>query len=66
MLGNMWKNLMVVFENPSYLYLHLLILFFLRSLYETVKNWFNELKRGRTSIFDDPRPGAPKIGYYGG
>jgi len=29
-------------------------------LMATVKNWFNELKRGRTSGFDDPRPGAPK------
>jgi len=26
----------------------------------TVKNWFNEFQRGRTSVFDDPRPGAPK------
>jgi len=26
----------------------------------TVKNWFNELQRGRTSVFDEPRPGAPK------
>ena len=26
----------------------------------TVKNWFNELQRGRTSVFDEPRPSAPK------
>jgi len=26
----------------------------------TVKNWFNEYQRGRTSVFDEPRPGAPK------
>jgi len=26
----------------------------------TVKNCFNEFKRGRTSVFDEPRPGAPK------
>ncbi|KAL7632954.1 UNVERIFIED_CONTAM: hypothetical protein RMT77_016664 [Armadillidium vulgare] len=26
----------------------------------TVKNWFNEFQRGRTSIFDELRPGAPK------
>jgi len=26
----------------------------------TVKNWFNEFQRGRTSVFDEPRPGAPK------
>lgn len=26
----------------------------------TVKNWFNEFARGRTSVFDEPRPGAPK------
>ena len=25
----------------------------------TVKNWFNEFQRGRTSVFDEPRPGAP-------
>jgi len=25
-----------------------------------VKNWFNEFQRGRTSVFDEPRPGAPK------
>ena len=23
----------------------------------TVKNWFNEFQRGRTSVFDEPRPG---------
>jgi len=26
----------------------------------TVKNWFNKFQRGRTSVFDEPRPGAPK------
>ncbi|XP_070855320.1 protein GVQW3-like [Drosophila suzukii] len=26
----------------------------------TVKNWFNEFQRGRSSVFDEPRPGAPK------
>ena len=26
----------------------------------TVKNWFNEFQRGRTSVFDEPRPGASK------
>jgi len=26
----------------------------------TAKNWFNEFQRGRTSVFDEPRPGAPK------
>ena len=26
----------------------------------TVKNWFNEFQRGRTSVFDEPRPGALK------
>jgi len=26
----------------------------------TVKNWFNEFQRGRTSVFDELRPGAPK------
>jgi len=26
----------------------------------TVKNWFNEFQRGRTSVFDEPRLGAPK------
>jgi len=26
----------------------------------TVKNWFNEFLRGRRSVFDEPRPGAPK------
>jgi len=26
----------------------------------TVKNWFNEFQRGRTSVFVEPRPGAPK------
>ena len=26
----------------------------------TVKFWYNEFQRGRTSVFDDPRPGATK------
>jgi len=26
----------------------------------TVKNWFNEFQSGRTSVFDEPCPGAPK------
>ena len=26
----------------------------------TVKNWLNEFQRGRTSVFDELRPGAPK------
>jgi len=26
----------------------------------TVKNWFNEFQRGRTSDFDETRPGASK------
>ena len=26
----------------------------------TVKNLFNEFQRARTSVFDEPRPGAPK------
>ncbi|GFQ75126.1 uncharacterized protein FLJ37770 [Trichonephila clavata] len=26
----------------------------------TVKNWFNEFQRGRSSVFDEPCPGAPK------
>ena len=26
----------------------------------TVKNWFNEFQRGRTSVFDETRPDAPK------
>ena len=26
----------------------------------TVKNWFNEFQLGRTSVLDEPRPGAPK------
>ncbi len=26
----------------------------------TVKNWFNKFQRGRTSVFDEPPPGAPK------
>ena len=27
----------------------------------TVKNWFNEFQRGRTSVFDEPYPSAPKM-----
>ncbi|XP_014487341.1 PREDICTED: histone-lysine N-methyltransferase SETMAR-like [Dinoponera quadriceps] len=27
----------------------------------TVKNWFNEFQRGRTSVFDEPHPGVPKM-----
>ena len=27
---------------------------------KTVKNWFNEFLRGRTSVFDEPRADAPK------
>jgi hypothetical protein len=26
-----------------------------------IKNWFNEFQHGRTSVFDEPHPGAPKI-----
>jgi len=26
----------------------------------TVKNWFNEFQRGRTSVFDEPRLGPRK------
>jgi len=26
----------------------------------TVKNWFNEFQRVRTTVFDEPRPCAPK------
>ena len=26
----------------------------------TVKNWFNEFERRHTSVFDEPRRGAPK------
>jgi len=26
----------------------------------TLKNCFNEFQRGRTSVFDEPLPGAPK------
>jgi len=29
-------------------------------LMATVKNWFNEIQRGRPSVFEEPRPGAPK------
>jgi len=31
----------------------------------TVKNWFNEFQRSRTSVFDEPRPGVEN-GYHGG
>ena len=27
----------------------------------TVKHWFNEFQRGRMSVFDEPRPVAPKM-----
>ena len=27
----------------------------------TIKNWFTEFQCGRTSVFDEPRPGAPKM-----
>ena len=27
----------------------------------TVRNWFNEFQCGHTSVFDKPRPGAPKM-----
>ena len=30
-------------------------------LLANVKNWFNEFQRGRTSVFDEPRPGALKM-----
>ena len=30
-------------------------------LMATVKNWFNEFKRGRTSVFDESCLGAPKM-----
>jgi len=30
------------------------------SLMATIKNSFNEIQRGRTSVFDEPRPGALK------
>ena len=26
----------------------------------TVKNWFNEFQRGRTSVFNEPRPGGKR------
>ena len=26
----------------------------------TAKNWFNKFQRGRPSVFEEPRPGAPK------
>ncbi|GFV03463.1 uncharacterized protein FLJ37770 [Trichonephila clavipes] len=26
----------------------------------TVKNWFNEFQRSRTSVFNEPSPGVPK------
>jgi hypothetical protein len=28
----------------------------------TFKNWFNEFQHGCMSVFDEPCPGAPKIG----
>ena len=27
---------------------------------DVIKNWFNEFQRGRTSVFDEPRPGVQK------
>jgi len=30
----------------------------------TVKNRFNEFQRGRTSVFDEPLPGAPRSTSY--
>jgi len=30
------------------------------TLIATIKNWFNEFQRGRTSVFAQPRPGARK------
>jgi hypothetical protein len=27
----------------------------------TIKNWFNEFQHGHTSVFDEPRPSAPKM-----
>ena len=27
----------------------------------TIKNWFNEFQCGRKLVFDEPRPGAPKM-----
>lgn len=30
-------------------------------LMATVKNWLNEFQRGRRLVFDELRPGAPKI-----
>ena len=27
----------------------------------TVKNWFNEFRRDRMLVFDEPCPGAPKM-----
>jgi len=29
-------------------------------LYTVTLLWFNEFQRGGTSVFDEPRPGAPK------
>ena len=31
----------------------------------TVKNWFNVFQRGRTSTFDEPRQGVPKLATTG-
>ena len=28
---------------------------------ETIKNWFIEFQRSRTSVFDEPHPGVPKM-----
>ena len=37
----------------------------LRRSLATVKIWFNEFQRGRTSVFGEPRPGAPKMATTG-
>ena len=31
-------------------------------LMATIQNWFNEFQHGRTSVFDEPHQGAPKMG----
>ena len=32
---------------------------FIRSKLTTIRHWFREFKRGRTSILDEERPGRP-------